>query len=68
LTGVELTCNLNKGMICETNASIDRILAGGNYEKNNVQLVCAAVNRLRTNMSVEEFIEWCRKVVTYAIR
>ena len=37
LTGVELTCHLEKGTISKTNASIDRIIAGGAYTKENIQ-------------------------------
>jgi hypothetical protein len=68
LTGVELTCILEKGTVCKTNASIDRIDPKGAYTKNNVQLVCAVINKLRIDMSVDEFINWCTKVSDYAIR
>lgn len=68
LTGVELTCNLTKGVTCRTNASIDRINPKGIYTKDNVQLVCVAVNKLRVDMSVDEFIDWCKKVTEHAIQ
>ena len=68
LTGVELTCRLEKGVICKTNASIDRIDPKGPYIKGNVQIVCVAVNKLRVDMSIDEFIDWCRKVVDHAVR
>ncbi len=67
LTGIELTCLLQKGVVCKTNASIDRINAKGGYTKENVQLVCAAINKLRIDMDVNEFINWCGKVTTYAV-
>lgn len=67
LTGVELTCILDKGTVCKTNASIDRIDPKGPYTKNNVQLVCAAINKLRIDMSVDDFINWCKKVSEYAL-
>ena len=66
LTGIELTCQLEAGFICKTNATIDRIEAGGLYIPENIQLVCKAVNSFRNNLSVEEFIWWCRKVVENA--
>jgi len=66
-TGVELTCTLVKGSICRTNASIDRINPKGEYTKDNIQLVCAAVNKLRIDMDVDEYINWCRKVSDYAL-
>lgn len=66
ITGVDLTCLLEKGTINKTNASIDRIDAGGSYAKENIQLVCRAVNSFRNDVPMLEFIEWCRKVVNYA--
>lgn len=66
LTGVPLTCILKKGTTTKTNASVDRIEAGGPYTKDNVQLVCRAVNCWRNNTSISEFIEWCRKIVIFA--
>jgi hypothetical protein len=67
LTGVGLTCVLVKGNICKTNASIDRINPKGEYTKNNVQLVCSAVNKLRVDMEINEFIDWCKKVSNHAV-
>lgn len=62
LSGVTLTCILEKGSICKTNASIDRIVAGGPYTKDNIQLVCRALNLWRGDTDLMEFIEWCHKV------
>ena len=68
LSGVELTCILSKGFVCKTNASIDRIDPKGPYVVGNVQLVCVALNKLRIDMSIDEFINWCKKVADYAIQ
>lgn len=68
LTGVKLTCTLEKGTVCKTNASIDRIDPKGPYTKDNVQLVCAAINKLRVDMPMNDFINWCKKVSEYAVR
>lgn len=65
LTGTELTCKLEKGTICKTNASIDRISAGGPYLPENIQLVCSAINKFRGNLTVEEFVWWCKKVTEF---
>lgn len=65
LTGVPLTCQLEKGTVVRTNASVDRIIAGGPYEANNIQLVCRAINFWRCNTPLSEFVDWCRKVVSY---
>lgn len=68
LTGEPMTCRLERGIITRTNASIDRVVPGGEYTPENIRLVCVAINKLRGNMSDAEFIEWCRKVANYAIR
>lgn len=66
LTGVPLTCDLQVGLISKTNASIDRLDAGGPYILGNIQLVCRAVNSFRGNLSIEEFTWWCNQVVNKA--
>lgn len=65
ISGVELTCKLEKGRKFKTNASIDRIEAGGPYIKDNIQLVCSAVNSWRSDTDLNEFIWWCKKVTEY---
>jgi hypothetical protein len=65
LTGVKLTNILVKNRKVWTNASIDRIVSGGPYIRSNIQLVCAAVNGFRSQMSIEEFRQWCRMVVQF---
>ena len=65
LSGRELTCILSKGDVALTNASIDRIHAGGSYVEDNVQLVCRGVNMWRSNISTPEFVEWCKSVAEF---
>lgn len=62
LSGEILTCELIKGKANKTNASIDRIRAGEPYTKDNIQLVCRALNSWRSDTDLDEFIEWCKKV------
>ena len=52
-------------MWTRSNASIDRIDAGGEYKVENIQLVCSVVNSFRRDMSVEEYVDWCKKVVKH---
>lgn len=66
LTGVALTCELVRGVRVPTNASVDRIVAGGPYVEDNVQLVCSVINKWRGDTSVNEFIGWCRRVAAHA--
>jgi hypothetical protein len=62
LSGLPMTCILNKGDVCFTNASIDRIEAGGAYSPANVQLVCRHVNSWRGVMPLDVFVSVCRAV------
>jgi len=66
LTGATLTCEKVKGKYVKTNASIDRIIAGEGYNIENIQLVCRAVNSFRHDLTISQFINWCKKVANYA--
>ena len=61
LSGEPMTMVRGQGRVT-TNLSIDRIEAGGLYTKDNIQLVCNAVNSFRGDTNLEEYIDWCIKV------
>lgn len=65
LSGEPLTCTLEQGKRFRTNASIDRIDAGGTYAPHNIQLVCSILNGFRTDTPLNEFIEICKKVAEF---
>jgi 5-methylcytosine-specific restriction endonuclease McrA len=65
LSGVVLTCRLERGVTCPTNASVDRIIAGGPYTEDNIQMVCRALNAWRSDTTIEDFVAWCRLVVNF---
>lgn len=65
LSGIPLTCNLEVGKTFPTNVSVDRIEAGKEYTKENVQLVCRALNHWRSDTPIEEFVAFCRAVASY---
>jgi len=65
LSGLPLTCELRVGVKCHTNASIDRIEAGGPYTKDNIQMVCTSLNKWRSDTSITEFVDMCRAVVSH---
>lgn len=65
LSGRPLTCDLKKGSILRTNASIDRIIAGGAYAIDNVHLVCRALNYWRYDTPLSEYVDWCRAVAQH---
>lgn len=43
-------------------ASLDRINSSKGYTEDNVQWVHKTINRLKTNLSDEDFIMWCKRV------
>jgi len=61
LTGIKLTYIRGQGKV-KTNISIDRIEAGGPYVRENIQLVCSIVNRMKSNMSDDELRWWCKAI------
>jgi hypothetical protein len=68
LSGQELTCYHVRGKVIPTNASLDRINPGKEYNYDNVQIVCRATNNFRADTSVDEYIDWCIKVAFYALQ
>lgn len=65
LSGITLTCMLEQGKKFTTNASIDQIIPGKGYDKENVQLVCAALNLWKGNTPNDEFIWFCKQVAQF---
>lgn len=64
LSGVAMTTLTGIGKI-KTNLSLDQIRAGQGYMKDNVQLVCIAVNNMKWDWPQHEFLDWCRKIVAH---
>lgn len=65
ISGEALTCVLEKGTICLTNASVDQIIPNGGYQIDNIRLVCRAANIMKWTMSDKELHDWCRKILKY---
>lgn len=72
ISGVELTCNVRlnedatkKRSVFRTNVSIDRIDNKKGYTIDNVHLVCYSVNVARQDCTIDEYIDWCKKVTEY---
>lgn len=64
ITGVKLTFTKIPGLgRVHTNAAIDQIIAGGGYTEENVQLVCDTVNRMKSDMTMDELIYWSKAIV-----
>lgn len=43
--------------------SVDRLDSSKGYTLENVVLCCAAINRMKMDMTVDEFRRWCQLVV-----
>ncbi|AYV75876.1 MAG: hypothetical protein Terrestrivirus3_145 [Terrestrivirus sp.] len=71
LTGIEMTYDHQKREneqlehnINKYNISVDRKNSDAHYTKDNIQLVCAAINRIKYTLTVNQFIEICNKIVS----
>lgn len=59
-TGIDLTVEPN----CINTVSLDRVDSNSSYINGNVVLCCYIVNTMKTDLSHEDFVDMCRRVVT----
>lgn len=45
------------------NISPDRIDSNKGYTKDNLQFVCTRVNAMKNNMTIDQFVDFCKKIV-----
>ncbi|MDS4027950.1 MAG: hypothetical protein RKO25_13325 [Candidatus Contendobacter sp.] len=62
ISGIPLTFIKGLGHI-PTNASIDRIDPRQGYTRDNVQLLAFQVNTMKSNLSIEQLVFWCKLVL-----
>ena len=62
ISGLPMTYNVGAGRN-HYNISIDRIDSTKGYTKDNVQLVCAQVNMMKAEMTMEELYIFCENIV-----
>lgn len=60
LSGLRMT---HKGSPAFTNVSLDRKKSDRGYTKNNIQLVCVGINKMKSNLTDKKFIEICTTIV-----
>jgi len=67
LTGIELTFDKSgdKNIKIWSNASIDRIDSSIGYTRDNIHIVCTAVNLMKTDLPLTNFVKWCKYVVQH---
>lgn len=62
LSKIPMTFIVRKGRI-PTNVSIDRIDSTKGYLKENIQLVCMAVNQMKSDLSYTELYKFCKQII-----
>ena len=70
LTGIPMTTDTymtkgNQHIINKMNISIDRINSDLGYIKENIQLVGAMINRMKSDLTNKEFIDFCSVISNY---
>lgn len=64
ISGIEMSYILYNGHI-HNNVSIDRVDSSKGYTKDNIQLVCSIVNKMKLDMTIEELSFYCKKIIQH---
>jgi hypothetical protein len=62
LSGIPMTFYFDSGRV-PTNISVDRIDPKQGYIKGNLQLVCMAVNQMKSDLTIEQLKYFCRSIL-----
>lgn len=65
LSGIPMTYKHCNGRI-PTNISIDQINSKKGYTKDNIQLVCMAVNQMKSDLDINELYNFCTAILENA--
>lgn len=64
LSGVPMTFSMFEGRV-PTNVSLDQVNPAMGYTKDNIQLVCAAANQMKSNLDMSMLLFFCDKIVAH---
>lgn len=64
LSGIPMTYYFDSGRV-PTNVSVDRINSNLGYIKGNLQLVCMAVNQMKSDLTIEQLKYFCKSILEY---
>jgi hypothetical protein len=64
ISGLNMTYVMFNGRIPE-NVSVDRINPSFGYTKDNIQLVCMAVNQMKSDMNMDQLLNFCKQIISY---
>lgn len=62
ISNIDMTYILYNGHI-NTNVSIDRIDSLKGYSKENIQLTCCIVNKMKLDLTIEELTYFCKQII-----
>lgn len=65
ISGIQMTHIFGMGRI-PTNLSVDRINSLKGYVQDNIQLVCMAVNQMKSDLSIEQLLYFCENITANA--
>lgn len=67
ISGLPMTYIFDSGRI-PTNVSVDRIDSSKRYTKDNIQLVCMAINQMKSDLDDLAFYKFCEAVIKNAAK
>ena len=67
ISGLDMTYELGEGRTY-TNVSIDQVLPSKGYTVDNIQLVCMAVNQLKSDLDMDTILTLCSAIVGNAAK
>lgn len=62
ISKIPMTFELDNGRVF-TNVSVDQKNPGQGYTKDNIQLVCSAVNQLKSNWDMDTVLYICKQII-----
>lgn len=62
ITGLPMTLEVGKGLT-GTNVSVDRIDSSKGYIKGNMQLVQHTANTMKSDLSMNELLDYCERIL-----
>lgn len=62
ISKISMTFELDNGRVF-TNVSVDQKKPGQGYTKDNIQLVCSAVNQLKSNWDMDTVLYICKQII-----
>ncbi|MEI6186869.1 MAG: hypothetical protein WCP46_00005 [Alphaproteobacteria bacterium] len=62
ISGINMTFEMDNGRVY-TNLSVDRKDSNIGYIKDNIHLVCMAVNQMKSDLTLNELLYFCESII-----